>query len=121
VRSLLDTLKNVPNVEIKQREWDGWKVMNRKLCGCGNLVTSKGVDKYGQTLYRSSCVTCHRYGKRAKADKCSRCNFIPEDTIQLDVDHIDGDRSNNSPENLQTLCANCHRLKTKINNDWIKK
>jgi 5-methylcytosine-specific restriction endonuclease McrA len=31
---------------------------------------------------------------------------------QLDVDHIDGNHRNNNPENLQTLCANCHRLKT---------
>lgn len=43
---------------------------------------------------------------------CELCGFIPVHTCQLDVDHIDGDHSNNSEENLQTLCANCHRLKT---------
>jgi len=31
---------------------------------------------------------------------------------QLDVDHIDGDHRNNDPANLQTLCKNCHVLKT---------
>ena len=30
----------------------------------------------------------------------------------LEVDHIDGNHENNSPTNLRTLCANCHRLKT---------
>ena len=30
----------------------------------------------------------------------------------LDVDHIDEDGTNNDPENLQTLCACCHRAKT---------
>jgi 5-methylcytosine-specific restriction endonuclease McrA len=35
----------------------------------------------------------------------------------LDVDHIDGDRFNNDPANLQTLCANCHRLKTHLAGD----
>lgn len=40
---------------------------------------------------------------------------------QLDVDHIDGDNNNNDPSNLMTLCSNCHRMKTYINQDWEKK
>lgn len=48
------------------------------------------------------------------------CGFVPDDLIQLDVDHKDGDPSNNKLSNLQTLCANCHRLKTKKNMDWKK-
>jgi hypothetical protein len=56
--------------------------------------------------------------KKYKSDKCNNCGFIPLHTCQLDVDHIDGDHNNNSPDNLQTLCANCHRLKTYLNEDW---
>ncbi|QIN94635.1 HNH endonuclease [Streptomyces phage Muntaha] len=47
-----------------------------------------------------------------KKDSCERCGFVAEHPVQLDVDHIDGNHSNNDPSNLQTLCANCHRLKT---------
>ena len=36
----------------------------------------------------------------------------------LDVDHIDGNSSNNNPENLQTLCKCCHAYKTNISEDW---
>lgn len=50
--------------------------------------------------------------RRHLGDRCVKCGFVPEHPCQLDVDHIDADHSNNSPENLQTLCANCHRLKT---------
>lgn len=53
-----------------------------------------------------------------KKNHCEMCGFIPVNHIQLDVDHIDGNKSNNDPKNLQTLCANCHRLKTWINKDW---
>lgn len=49
---------------------------------------------------------------------CSFCGFVPIHMCQLDVDHIDGDHNNNSPDNLQTLCANCHRLKTYLHKDW---
>lgn len=43
---------------------------------------------------------------------CEKCGFQPKDLCQLDVDHKDSNHKNDSPENLQTLCANCHRLKT---------
>jgi 5-methylcytosine-specific restriction endonuclease McrA len=28
------------------------------------------------------------------------------------VDHIDGNHENNEPDNLVTLCSNCHNIKT---------
>jgi len=46
---------------------------------------------------------------------------MPQDICQLDVDHIDGNHKNNEINNLQTLCANCHRLKTKLERDYEKK
>ena len=53
---------------------------------------------------------------------CEECGFIPIHTCQLDVDHIDGNHDNNNAENLKTLCANCHRLKTHLhkNDRWNK-
>ena len=47
-----------------------------------------------------------------KTLKCVKCGFTPEHHTQLDVDHIDGNHGNNDPVNLQTLCKNCHSLKT---------
>lgn len=49
---------------------------------------------------------------------CEACGFVAIHRSQLDIDHIDGDHNNNSLNNLQTLCANCHRLKTQTNRDW---
>lgn len=56
--------------------------------------------------------------KSFKKDSCEACSFKPVHPCQLDVDHIDGNHNNNDPSNLQTLCANCHRLKTWLNKDW---
>jgi 5-methylcytosine-specific restriction endonuclease McrA len=95
--------------------------MIRGLCGCGNLARYKGLGKNGIKLYATNCQTCKRLGKRDKKTYCELCNFIALDPVQLDVDHIDADTSNNDPSNLQTLCANCHRLKTKNNGDWKHK
>lgn len=38
---------------------------------------------------------------------------------QLDVDHKDGDPSNNEPDNLQTLCKCCHSYKGWREKDWM--
>lgn len=47
------------------------------------------------------------------------CGFVAIHSVQLDVDHIDGNHANNDVSNLMTLCANCHRLKTQMNNDHM--
>ena len=45
-----------------------------------------------------------------RGHKCENCNLekwldLP---ISLELHHIDGDRSNNTKENLKLLCPNCH-------------
>lgn len=52
--------------------------------------------------------------RKHKKDHCERCGLVPEDLCVLEVDHIDGRRIEkpHHPSNLQTLCANCHKLKT---------
>jgi len=91
---------------------------------CGDVsIKISGKDKYGNNLLR--CKIAYKHNKDAKIKPwllhrqsiCSKCGFIPEHECQLDVDHINGDKSDNSVSNLQTLCANCHRLKTHLNRD----
>lgn len=56
-----------------------------------------------------------------KKKSCEACNFVALHPCQLDIDHIDGNHHNNDEANLQTLCANCHRLKTQVQRfepDW---
>lgn len=52
-----------------------------------------------------------------------RLGYICTSTIvwlgQLDVDHKDGDPSNNAEKNCQTLCKCCHAYKTNQEKDWL--
>lgn len=48
--------------------------------------------------------------KKYRKDHCERCGFKPEHPCQLDGHHRDGNHENNRKSNIQTLCANCHRL-----------
>ena len=96
-------------------------VTTRGLCHCGQPVRSKGRATSGQQIWDKRCWKCriNDYRKHKK-DHCEYCGFVAIHMVQLDVDHIDGDRTNNSIENLQTLCANCHRLKTHVNGDHLR-
>lgn len=78
------------------------------VCACGNTTGSNGIIN-GKRTYKSRCATCR--GSYVKGDCCELCGFTAVWRGQLDVDHRDGNKQNNSPDNVWTLCANCHRIK----------
>lgn len=52
-------------------------------------------------------LTKHGYSWRARKHlkkKCEACGYAKA----LQAHHIDQDRSNNVPQNIQTLCKHCH-------------
>ena len=73
--------------------------------------------------YRSNKIYCSKKCKCSSRKRphlkyrktvCEECGFIPIHICQLDVDHINSNHKDNKINNLKTLCANCHRLKTMI-------
>jgi len=91
---------------------------------CDNTFILKSNKRFCSRKCKWSSMERRTFKKRryrlSLESKCSSCGFIPLHICQLDVDHIDGNNKNNETSNLQTLCANCHRLKTYINKDWKK-
>ena len=94
-------------------------------CICGH-TRIKIRDKNASTANgRWRCIAVYKKNLKKsqypytlhKKDTCEHCGFVRTHASQLDVDHIDGDRWNNDPANLRTLCANCHRLKTHLHGD----
>jgi 5-methylcytosine-specific restriction endonuclease McrA len=94
-------------------------------------------DNAGNGNYHSLCASHHKakykmadweykiYRKEYCENIDGRLGFKCTATIimdaQLTVDHKDGDNERHHPTNLQTLCFNCHAVKTKINGDNISK
>jgi len=94
------------------------KDSERKLCAvCGrNPRKFRRLSKSGYRMYKRRCSSCDKkaFGTRGytlhKKAACEVCEFVPEHPCQLDVHHKDGFHDNHDPSNLETLCANCHRL-----------
>lgn len=82
------------------------------------VYCSRNCKQNASALRTGRNIRRRPYRKNVKC-KCELCGFVPVHICQLDVDHIDGNKKNNSIENLQTLCANCHRLKTHYNKDNV--
>jgi hypothetical protein len=99
-------------------------IMNRPICiKCkSNVCKKNGFFKNGNPKYKKYCNPCEHkiYNiniityRSYKKQECEKCGFVPIHRCQLDVDHIDNNHSNDDISNLQTLCANCHRLKSHV-------
>lgn len=76
-----------------------WK--NGELSGHHNTDTysiAKWLRKYLLKKYNYKCGNCGFEG------------YNPDGNTILEVDHIDGNASNNKEENLRVLCPNCHAM-----------
>lgn len=104
--------------------------------GCNNIGQNIGKKrKDGTIVRRAKCSEHHftQYKMQGWAYKIfrkkycenidGRLGFVCTTTIidpiwQLDADHINGDSSQDTRENIQTLCKCCHAIKTKNNKDY---
>jgi len=100
-----------------------------------HLARSNGYDSI--LAFRNSRHPYLKYRKDYCENKDGRLGFVCNTTLPtmemlknagiavshwtpqqfLDADHIDGDPSNNSEENIQTLCKHCHMIKSAQNGD----
>jgi len=112
--------------------------------GCSEPVVYSHRSSTGIPRYRIHCSHCQRASYRRhphrpgvtpyKRGRCvnsdgrlgfpcpTRFELLPNwATGTTEVDHIDGDRNNNNPGNLQELCPLCHQLKGQQNRDFARR
>lgn len=97
-------------------------------CGSESFIKAQGANKYCSNkcqqdyLYKTKTVLDFNNGYikqpktlrsilvKERGGKCESCNIVSwhNKPLTFQLDHIDGDASNNSPTNLRLLCPNCH-------------
>lgn len=66
--------------------------------------TEIGVGSGNSSINKDRTLTQYNY-RKVKKDKCELCGS----DLHLCVHHIDGNRQNNSLDNLLTVCKKCHQ------------
>ena len=71
-----------------------------------------GQETGGSDKHVSNRVRHYLYSLHGR--KCWLCGWAEVNpktlVVPVQIDHIDGDAGNNSPDNLRLLCPNCHSL-----------
>lgn len=74
-----------------------------------------GVGSGNSSKNKNRILTKHNY-RKTKKDKCELCGS----NLYLCVHHKDGDRNNNSLDNLITVCKKCHQTYHVIRDEFGK-
>ena len=135
------------NTSIKSQSHkakEAWIKKGNKLAlcvndGCNRCVEVRSWSIGGKPSIKSECRSCSYARKSNKAlegitfHKKNYCENVdgflgfkcrwttdindPDPACCFELDHLDGNHWNNTPENVKTLCCMCHRKKTALNKD----
>ena len=109
----------------RRRKTSLWNIV-KKWAKTGNLDSVDVIR--GGILLANMLSKDNKYDHKGKLKRMSfsqttqeitlikqddRCNMCKNKLDEVNFDHIDEDRSNNSSSNCQALCPNCHAKKTR--------
>ena len=94
---------------IKDKIDNAWKIDTSHFLGQGWNKENYDYNKFQEETkyHRDSFISPLIKLRGRKCEKCGIEEWLGQ-PINLEVHHIDGDRTNNNLENLQLLCPNCH-------------
>lgn len=103
----------------KECAWNHKKVkVNCDVCGSELLKSKSNVKRNDKHYCNRECYNNRHKGELKKIKRGSEyfsnlinnssCKCGESKNYLLHIHHIDSDPSNNSPDNLEIVCANCH-------------
>ncbi|MEK7611882.1 MAG: HNH endonuclease [Patescibacteria group bacterium] len=89
------------------------KAWNKGLRGIGKPIIPLEKILVKNSLFQSFKLKKRLFSVKLKPEYCEQCNWAEKTQdgyLPLELDHINGDRTDNRLENLRVLCPNCHSL-----------
>ena len=82
------------------------RYLSGEIDGSIKYTYASYVKRY---LIERSGLRCEAIDSRTD-ERCTENRLTPSGTTVLQVDHIDGNWQNNTPDNLRLICPTCHAL-----------
>ena len=95
----------------KRKSLERWyrngRKQNEKQYSDNGTYIKKGYNQKGtnNNNYKSNIANYRKISLEVNGSECNDCGSVSN----ILVHHKDGDRSNNAPSNLITLCKKCHQ------------
>ena len=107
--SLPKCLNDGCNNDIAVREWKNWSF--KAECNACISARKKGKERPGVTKHKKEyCENIDGHlGFKCPVPTKEDWEFFQ---CSLDLDHTDGDKYNNTPTNVRTICKACHCRKS---------
>ncbi len=108
----------IDSIHFKGKAW------NKGLTGIGKPLLSIDKVLIKNSTFQSFKLKKRLFNDKIKESKCELCGWAqksPDGRLPLELDHINGDKSDNRLNNLRILCPNCHSLQLTHRGKNIKK
>lgn len=95
--------------------------LNKKTCSRGCANRHRAGIKYKINRPRDKVVSQRALKiklMKIKGKNCERCNYNKYEILQ--VHHQDRNKANNSLDNLELICPNCHFEEHYLEKSWLK-
>ena len=99
-------------INISHFKGRGW---NKGLRGIGKPLLSLEKILVKKSTFQSYKLKKRLFGAGLKTQKCEMCGWAEitsDGRLPLELDHINGDSTDNRLINLRILCPNCHSLQS---------
>lgn len=119
-------VRQKPNTNLPQTQYFSIPDFECKICGCIYNKRTKYCSKNCYEVSRKndrkhqfengmlSSISCRTYLIKKHGTSCWSCDWSgvnPTSNLPIiELEHKDGDSTNNKPDNLELLCPNCHAM-----------
>lgn len=96
-------------IEVKRTPSELKSKSGKYFCSKSCSTTHRNTGKFGPANYLWKGISYRNFAFDNFPNYCNRCNY-DEHKFILIVHHKDRNRKNNTLENLEILCPNCHAI-----------
>lgn len=102
----------ISRLNLKTNHFKG-KAWNKGLTGIGKPRIPLPQILVRGTIFQSYKLKARLFKEGIKKKECEQCGWsktTPDGYLPLELDHVNGDNTDNRLGNLRVLCPNCHSL-----------